>query len=97
MVRPLQVLKDNKQVGGTRGTGDRIGRRGRRAEPGRRKVVRAGAVRTTASGQTVPFVNADRLQYPPSRPQRRRTPLLDGTPPQHPLTVTARAVGELLR
>ena len=47
MVRPLQVLKDNEQVGGARCARESIGRRGRRAEPGRGQVVRAGAVRTT--------------------------------------------------
>jgi hypothetical protein len=97
MVRPLQVLQDNEQVGGTRRAGDRIGRRGRRAEPGRGEVVRAGAVRTTATGQVVLVINADRAQYPPPRPQRRRTPFLHRTSPQHLLSVTARAVGQLFR
>ncbi len=68
MVRPLQVLEDDEQVGGTRCARDRIGRRGRRAEPGRSKVVRAGAVRTTVTDQVVLFVNADSVQYPPPRP-----------------------------
>ena len=95
MVRPLQILKDNEQVGGTRCARDGVGRCGRRAEPGRSQVVRAGAVRITVTGQVVLLVNADGAQYPPPRPQRRRTPFLDGTSPQHPLPVTARAAGQL--
>ena len=98
MIRPLQVLKDNEQVGGTRCTGDRIGRIGRRAEPGRSKVLRAGPARITVADQVVlSVINADGLQYAPPRPQRRRTPFLDGTPPQDPLSVAARAAGQLFR
>ena len=39
MVRPLQILKDDEQVGRPRCPREGIGRRGCRAKPGRGQVV----------------------------------------------------------
>ena len=55
-------------------------------EPGRGKVVRAGAVRELpVTDQAVLFINAYSVQFPPPRPRHRRRDLfLDGSAPAAP-------------